>query len=656
MWSMSFKSYDGNSLASDDYASSFAGRDNRNFQSGVAPSLISRAARAPQYATQKREERYLVLTVKVIDAANVKTLTDSLIQYFDTTKDALRTLVVTDTAAADWELEAKPVSHVVEGGLHKITLLAPDGVWYASSAITPSTWNVAASEETNVFTPGGTHPSKPIITITPGAVRSGSYTYRRFIPIYNQTNTAFDNYPIDLTDGGLDTATLVSGGKMQSDGDDLRVEMDGKQEARWLADMNGASTKVWINIDLEPKIELELEGALGAGAITEIDFIQTRKQKNKLKKLPKKGMLLIESEMFHYTGVNAKRWKVTGVSRAIKDTTAATHADGLTVRWVQHSVKMFYGQSSDSAPDQSDVNKPIIDLSSSTNTSWVYAEFHDLNAGKESRSDERKRTGVWSPSVEKSTGGESETYTGNRGVNADPATEMGMLASNWIQGNLGRSEKFKLVWEIYHPAGASTVAMDGEVYRTDADWAKKSLLQYSSDGITWTDSAVTFITPGSALTWTARSDSAALGATYKHLRFLFRGKIPSGLISSAENIIYAEVEDCTLTLDSSNTPSITLGAENTTTYEMDMNLRNETTDEEFSLAYVFKFGEAIEIDCENKTVSYLEDNSDIFLALDVPAQSEWMTLDPGSNTLTYTEAGITDVDIDLSWQDRDGGL
>lgn len=63
------------------------------------------------------------------------------------------------------------------------------------------------------------------------------------------------SYPVEIS-GGLDTAALVAAGKMQADGSDLVVRVEGKEVSRWLAGMNTPSTKVWINLHLSSKAPL----------------------------------------------------------------------------------------------------------------------------------------------------------------------------------------------------------------------------------------------------------------------------------------------------------------------------------------------------------------------------------------------------------------
>ncbi len=62
--------------------------------------------------------------------------------------------------------------------------------------------------------------------------------------------TAQTDFQVAIT---LDTATLVTAGKMQSDCDDIRVtDAGGKILTYWLSSCNSVSTKIWPKIPSIP--------------------------------------------------------------------------------------------------------------------------------------------------------------------------------------------------------------------------------------------------------------------------------------------------------------------------------------------------------------------------------------------------------------------
>jgi len=648
MLGATFTSYAGVSLPADRYLVHFDAQANRRLQVESAAVLVARGARPPAYATQTLAERRLLLAVKVIDSANLAALSAELLRGFDAAVDATAKLVVADRAGRDWYVYAKVTGHQVAEGEHHISLVAPDGIWYAEVE-SRAVWNPTGSPSSKVMTVGGTHPAGPAFTVTPAALRAGGLPYRRFITIYNPTERAFPNYPIELTGGGLDTAALVSAGKLQADGDDLRIVVDGKRAARWLADMNSAATKVWINLDLSPKVELSLASALGSGALNELDFEATYETRAALRRLPPAGILLIDSELFTYTAVDVLNCQVSGVTRAAKWTSASSHAAGATARWIEHDIRMLYGNSAAGAPLQGVAEQPIFELVESSNTAWVYENFAQ---GLDPNQPLGRRTGSWSPLVIDSTGGESGPYRGAHGVQPSLAAVMGLAANVWLRGNRPQSEHYVLAWNLEHPAGITNVAMDGEKFRSSAQWAAKARLQLSENGRLWNDSALAVASPAAAGAWTAWNFNGALGAAYRYVRLLLAGT----LAGVADRTLSVEVSNATLTLDSAAVPSVSLGAEMANTYHLDFRIRNATTGEMFALQYPIKLGQAVRIDCEQKTALSLEDNADIFRALDLPVQSEWMTLQPGENSLVFTEDGVADVDLEISWRDRAGGV
>ena len=64
--------------------------------------------------------------------------------------------------------------------------------------------------------------------------------------------------------------------------------------------------------------------------------------------------------------------------------------------------------------------------------------------------------------------------------------------------------------------------------------------------------------------------------------------------------------------------------------------------------------DVIELDTDNKTVKNLTEGTNVYGALTLVGgiRRDWLPLVNGTNTLTYTETGVADVDIDLVWDRR----
>jgi len=104
----------------------------------------------------------------------------------------------------------------------------------------------------------------------------------------------------------------------------------------------------------------------------------------------------------------------------------------------------------------------------------------------------------------------------------------------------------------------------------------------------------------------------------------------------------------TLAVDSARAPSVTLGAEAgpAAGYPLAAKITNENGE---WLIVVFQMDEdqTLQIDCENKTLTYLKDNSPAMAQITFSSVREaWLNLSPGTSTLTFTDVGTAG----LTWQ------
>ena len=113
-----------------------------------------------------------------------------------------------------------------------------------------------------------------------------------------------------------------------------------------------------------------------------------------------------------------------------------------------------------------------------------------------------------------------------------------------------------------------------------------------------------------------------------------------------------ECADVTVTLNSSYTPLVVIGAEEQT-YRLQPTLTNQTTGESLTVDTALDVDEAIEIDVAHHQVT-LPDGSDAYNAVEaVEGVRRWLLrLQAGSNTLEYTESGVVEVDVDISFERR----
>lgn len=442
----------------------------------------------------------------------------------------------------------------------------------------------------------------------------------------------------------LDNA-VIKLSRMQADGGDVRVMVNGAEVNYWFGTganaINQAATKIWVNLNFSPKIELILNGALGVGALTTLSIANTKAMDQVLKVLPRSGRLQIDNEVFSYTGKSPKTYTITGVTRAINNTTAATHVDGSTIRWLEHEIYLLYGNQTIDTPTIPDTLKPVFDLTS-TNTSWVYTVFTDLVGARPGSFVGRLLDSVARPNAIL-----SEIYTGDHDTDADPATEMGMAIKAWLHGNGYKSENGELEWRLAHPFGITTVTSTGEKFRNTSSWPAKAELDYSDNAKKWV--VVWNETTGTLNTWDAWThNSASLSGTRRYIRFYFKGKqdASSGAYSAFE------VNGVTLTLDSAAVPTGALDAE-VSNYEFNFKITHVGSGHFLTLRRHVDIGQYFELDCDLAQTTYGKDG----IHGPRPGLDEnrphYLELLPGvANVLQFDDANTSSVDIDIYWRDR----
>lgn len=596
------------------------------------PVFVPRAAQFPFLAGTSIPDHLFTFKIQLL--GDYRTQRETIKQWFNILDQQEHALVAEDVLNNDkqWALYGIPIRVVgEEKGLLVITLALRDPVW-RSITTEDEEWNITASGQTKAVTFGGNLPAQPKFTITPTAGRTGGYTYRLWKPVYlpdTATCPAF-RYPLDLTDGGWDTAALTTA-KMQASGNDIRPMVDGIEVDRWLADMDTDHTKVWSNLNLPLPVTAVLRTNIaGAGAITTIDLTATSAVLRSLATASNK-VLYIGTEAFTYTAINEATSQATGVQREQKDTSAGAHTAGDLVRLIVLDVWILYGNAAVSAPAVDDNNKPPFDLSASTNTSWVFSSFYSADA---------PLPAAWSPGVIYTLGKLSGVYTGDQLALADPATFMGLVMKAWQSGGVTRGETAELAWSFFHPCGITHVTYAGEVYGIAAP--TKCGLEKSIDGKTWVTVANETLDANS---WDAFSHAGtALGATYRYLRWVMKGSTASTVPSAA-----IQIETLTLTLDATAVPVIGSTAE-TAFYYLDLTLSNGTVS--FTVSYPVLLNEAVIVDCEEKTVK-MGDGTELFGAFTKSSvRDTWMDCGPGAVTFTVTDPGMAAVTVDIEWEER----
>lgn len=477
---------------------------------------------------------------------------------------------------------------------------------YAGISIYDDEGSVEAVNEGNVA-------AFPTFLLTPTAAKTTGFTKARWIPIKWNSDNGATRYPIDLSDGGLNLSADAQG-----DGDDIRVYSDGYELDRWLAGTLVTSVKIWANLDFDPTVSLTLAASVGSSD-TELTLSEA------IDDLPDTGIVMIDSEAIVYTERNTLARSLSGLTRGARGTSAASHTAATAVHWIQHDIWVYYGDSSLTAPVVNDNYKPIFNLSTSTNASWVYQDFGQ---------DHGQRAAQWV-----FTAGTAARVTDTRGGSADPWVEIGLMnESGGLDGAFAGSIR---CW-LYNPCGISGVAWtNGEAYATNSA-AHFTMRTYHYDTGYIYDYTHSFSAPNTWESWSYSASSFVAGTLYTGL---------SLQSSTVDHLGYFQAADCTITVASATRPVIAAGAAQNI-YQLDCVIENEATDQQLMLTTMMTLGETLIVDTDARTIT-LGDGSGRLSAKSLDTvRIEWLPLTPGSNVLTFTDAGTTGLRFEMLWDRR----
>ncbi len=671
----------------------------------LSAQWVERLGKHPLIGGLRRPGRRLSVGI-AIEGSSVDTLRRQLLGWFDSESEESYALVIED----DDDTNDRYVQAVCEGfdpvpdsgGLIWVATLALHGdVRWRSLSSTSVNWSVTGTGDQETVANGGQDDAYPVLTIQPTSAKSGagSPLYRQFWAVRWRKSASFVRYPLDVVNNGLDTASLVATGttttlngavsagastitltdassfptagmayitdatygdeqirwtgkssndltgcvrgiggtsdvqhgsgetiavsKCLANGADLRLWVDGVERDRWLDDMDDATTKAWANLNFEAAWSGTLVSAIGSGdSVTSITFNESTSE------LPSAGIVVVSSEVFTYTSKNDATKTISGVTRAAHGSSAASHSAGATVWWCQHSVYLEYGNAEASAPTVDDDYKPAFELDLSTNTSWVYEEFGE---------DDGKRTGAW---TFVSLMGTPVQYNGNQAADADPWVELGMQIIGWGEHAL---------WKLYNPCGLTAANFtNGEKYASDTGAWYGSIRSGEDNSHEYSISA-----PSSADTWESwsRNETLTSGVEIVSLRL-----VPGGA-AKRDNDARMEVADCTVTLNSSYTPTVTGMSEQggtTTGYALSCTIENTTTGDAIEVTYSMDVNDELEVDTDAKTVTDKGDETSQFQAVDPVGgvRRDWLRLQPGDNVLEYTETGVVAVTVTVEFEKR----
>jgi hypothetical protein len=634
------KTFNGFSLNGGGYAC--AGLD-LHTQPSANPVWIEQASDAPNYAgVYTLGARGLPITIKITNYGDRWNLIQAMKAALKpgTTGD----LVVTFPGGIDYRLPC-----IVQSLVREMThmqswvavLQSGPADWVAVTPET-STWSITTASESHDFNVGGVMRTALSATITPTGGASGGWSYQNLYQLVAPKAIAFGYRPWCIQ---LDTAALVTASKMQADGDDLRVYVDGVEVRRWLADMNTDHTKVWINLTLLAGQRLKLKtGIAASGDIGEMVFEQTSDNAAALNKLPAAGLLVHGTEWIQYSGIDKTRYKLGVVKRGALGTTLQAHTTGSEFSWIQAPIWVVYGNSAATSPATDDAayddEKPVFDLSASSNTSWVYTAstlFYDA--------DKPTRPGSWKPTYSRK-GAESYPYWYSQDAESGtPAA--GMRMGSYDKNGVWQPETATLSWALSCPGGISTVSITASKRRNSSAWVTLAGLQRSADGQTWS-TVWNESTPVSVSTWTAITQSSkTITGNQKNIRVVLSGSLLAGSTRQA----YLEMLTATVTMYSTNLPAGSLLGEKGN-FPMMIRLLNSTTGDEILIRQPMLLNKTLTLDGEARTVMYDGVNAHGAITLDDESRDTWIELAPGNNTLEITTDYGGPMTVGLSWYTR----
>lgn len=570
----------------------------------------------------KRDERRINLQV-FIRGASVDILRKQLFQYFDYEDETPKQFIVEDTGGGNDRYVMAvcrgvfPDAIMPEKVYHIALVIDGDIRWRETSLTAPSVWNVTASGQTQAFTNNGQNDAYPIIKISPQGSKTASWPYKIFIPVKCRATGTATNYPIDITNDGLDTQ-IASTNFALANGNDLRVWVNGIETDRWLDGINTATTKVWVNFDWAADIPMTLNGAI-SNSVTSIQVNET------INNMPSSGIIYIDTEVITYTGKSNATKTFNGCSRGAKGTSAASHTDTTAVFWLQHEIWILYGNSSAGVPAIDDDYKPMFSLVNSSNVSWDYDDFNDWDPYEPFQA---PRSARWNWSA----GGNADIYSATQDTSADPQSVLGGKTAD-IGG--------QIYYQLLNPCGINSANFVNGYKKSDVPIEFAGYIGSDVNSIEYN------IPDPSGSGWEAwsRNETLGSGATYVRL----------GLLTNQgfNDVQWVEASDVTLTLNSSNTPVVAIGAEQGN-YSLTCTITNNTTGKSITINYSMDLTDEIEINTDAKTVIDLEDNSNQYQAVAVNGdpRRDWLKLQVGSNTLQFDDAGTTDMNVTLTWEER----
>lgn len=535
-----------------------------------------------------------------------------------------------DNSDQDWFIEAAPLTVTPKDDSFIVVLATKTPYWKSTQAA--ETHGFTASGQTIDYTvsAGPNHSMFPKITLLPQAQKAGGYLYERWLMMRNQNN-ATGRGPFDFGDS-LDTAALVTAGKMLSSGFDVRLLINNVEVPRWFGNFNSADTKIWATVQMPNTYSLLLKTTISnIGTPTDIEFKPTALNIERFKSWPDEGTIVIDSEGFTYTSKDETAMKVSGITRSYRNTTAATHTVPVYAHLQTIDVKLVYGNNVADDPEYPDDEKPTIDLDNSTNLNHITTYFGNSGGARDPQ---------WAFTKSKGNSPESREYTFDHGDDVDPYEVAGMQASSYDVAGVWRADTVSMRWAFVPLYRVNAFTIAGERYST---------LVTSPNGRVYTELAgkktMRYLIPANSLltTWQSWTHTSS-GLAASQIDTLYVSFI--GSVGGIEDAVSRlEIQTFSITYNTNYVPTVVYGPENGT-YDYDLVLRNVTTGHIITVKRKVRMAPGtIVIDVEEHQV--LVNGKKSSTGVTPRNTKEWFKLDPGVNQIRVTEAGLASMDVTI---------
>lgn len=597
----------------------------------ITPVAVRRQGKRPIVTGVEMGEWTLPeLGILIEDGEAAEALRAALLAAFDTRAGAGALIVADDDGGNERYMyvvcQALEQKRGQFGDGFVATLVATDDVyWQSVEALIVSTTMNDVVKTFTAANPGDVDTYPEVFIGESTSISGDSYwKYRRFCRVRWRAPAGADNYPVELSDGaGFNTFALIFDDKCDSESE-FAVIVDGVEVDRWFGAASGVATgfnqtdtRIWTNLDFRAA----LTATLTADNDDEITVT------GDISAWPATGILLIDSELFTYTGRDLYRRAFTGVSGAAFGSSGASHTTGATVEWIQHEIWLVYSTGK-TAKTQDNARKPIFKLNTSDNATWEWADFGSLASPE--------RAGQWTPI----SGGMGATFTGDEnGAVTDPYQVMGLsrpAAGAMLAANHAR-------WSIYLPCGLSAFDLTGD------DYHNNGLLraEVSPDGAAW---QFTYASPGAAVdevwdNWTGGSSS--LATTLRYLALM-----PWNV---GANDVLSQVTDADITFQSALRPTVAILSEQTN-YQTFMLIDNLTTGEQLTVEILPGLrpgAEAAVINTEARTAIIDANGVNIYHGVSRDTlRPELLRLAPGNNSIRVSENPPANNQVSLTYRPR----